>query len=863
MKFSSRLLILILFFSCKSLYAQRLTHVQGEILVQLSETTFPQSLINKYALHRGQSTGIFIREKVSNPMNIYAFKFDFATINEKELLDRIRADRGVLNAQFNHIISLRSTTPNDSQYNQQWQYNNTGQSGGTAGADIDIDLAWDTTTGGMTPDGDEIVVCIIDDGIDLNHTDMIPNIWVNSAEIANNGIDDDNNGFIDDRLGWNTGTNNDNVGTGGVHGTPVAGIVGAKGNNTTGVAGVNWDVKLMIVTGGTGVESEVLEAYSYPLSFRKRYNETNGQEGAFVVATNASWGVDLGQAADAPLWCAFYDTLGVHGILNAGATINGNNNVDIDGDLPTTCPSDHLIAVTNMNHNDQKVTQAGYGATSIDLGAFGEGTHTVTSGNGYGGFGGTSGATPHVAGTIALLYSAPCPDLIGIAKSNPAAASLLVREYILQGVDQNASLQGITVTGGRLNVNNSMQLLMDNCGACIEPIASQPTNVTQTSAELDWFVNSSTNTVNLRWREVGTPTWNTVMQITNPYSLTGLVGCTEYEYQLQSVCTMETTPFSESYMFKTDGCCENPSSLNITLDSETAATINWSPITVATSYTLRYRILNSATWSMLNTTSTTLQITDLMPCLDYEVQIQVDCNGVQPGFSESTDFKSIGCGNCIDLAYCAAPNIDASEEWIDNVMVHTLNNNSGSDNGYGDYTNLSVTFMAGQTYPITIAPGYSGQSYGENFRVWIDYNQDGAFTGSDELVFDSGGLVTVPVSGNVAVPATALGGSTRMRVFMQYDSAAPTACTAATDFGEIEDYCVDIMTNNNNCPPELVINDIPITNNTYHAANKVTSAGLVNNTGVVNFKAGIEIDLLAEFNVEQGAVFEATIENCN
>jgi hypothetical protein len=157
-----------------------------------------------------------------------------------------------------------------------------------------------------------------------------------------------------------------------------------------------------------------------------------------------------------------YDTLGENGILSCGATINANQNIDVIGDVPTACPSKYMIAVTNTNISDVKVTQAGYGLETIDLGAPGQGTFT-TSLNAYGGFGGTSGATPHVTGTIALLYSAPCLELADLAMSNPQLAAEVVRDLILNNVDPNESLEGITVTGGRLNVNNSMMALMNNC----------------------------------------------------------------------------------------------------------------------------------------------------------------------------------------------------------------------------------------------------------------------------------------------------------------------------------------------------------------------------------------------------------------
>ena len=120
-------------------------------------------------------------------------------------------------------------------------------------------------------------------------------------------MDDDGNGFEDDYLGWNTGKGNDDIDDLNFHGTPVAGIIGAQGNNGVGVTGVNWDVKLMIVaarniTDGTFTVAEAVEAYSYALENRKLYNETNGEKGAFVVATNASWGVEEQFPEDNPVF---------------------------------------------------------------------------------------------------------------------------------------------------------------------------------------------------------------------------------------------------------------------------------------------------------------------------------------------------------------------------------------------------------------------------------------------------------------------------------------------------------------------------------------------------------------------------------
>ena len=420
--------------------------------------------------------GLYLMEKIVPSMHIWQLGFSTDADHEK-ILEAFAGHPWVHTVQSNLIIHARTNTPNDSLFNSQWQYVNTGQSGGTPNADLDADSAWALATGGITAYGDTIVVCVIDDGIDTNHTDFGNNLWVNRAEIPGNGIDDDNNGYVDDRLGWNVYSNpeSDNIAYSGWHGTPVAGIIGAQGNNNRGVTGVNWNVKLMIVVGGGQVStlSKVLASYAYPLEQRRRYNQTNGQEGAYVVVTNSSWGQDFGQPSQAPLWCAMYDSLGAAGILNCGATINGNYNVDSVGDLPTACASDYLIAVTNMNHYDLKVSSAGYGASTIDLGCFGEGTYTTADNNNYYGFGGTSGATPHVTGAIALAYSMLCPELLEIGEQYPDSLARILKGILLNNTQANSSLTGITVSGGRLNLYRFLRGVQDYCNLSMEDLGQK------------------------------------------------------------------------------------------------------------------------------------------------------------------------------------------------------------------------------------------------------------------------------------------------------------------------------------------------------------------------------------------------------
>ncbi len=798
MNIYDRLLIItaILLISLPST-AQKLDHVLGEVILQPTEGHSIQAIKSDIFLKFGRDGMQGSELVIDQPMEIWSIRFDYSKVNERELLQYLRNNRRIKAAQFNHLLEYRSTIPNDVSFFEQWQYINDGSQGGLEGADLDMDLAWDITTGGLTPNGDTIVVCVIDGGVDLDHEDLVDNLWVNHAEIPNNDIDDDGNGYEDDYLGWNVNQSSDNV-AGNNHGTAVAGIVGAKGNNGIGVAGVNWDVKLMIVEGGSSLETQAIKAYRYPLVLRKLYNETNGEKGAFVVATNSSWGTDFGQAADVPLWCAFYDSLGVAGIINCGATINGDTNVDIEGDLPTTCTSDYLIGVTNVDRTDTKVTGAGYGATHIDLGAFGADAYTTSIGGNYGGFGGTSGATPHVTGAVALLYAAPCESFASLSSNDPAAAALLAKKYILDGTDFNESLENITVSNGRLNIFNSVQLLMDNCSTCPLPSSVQVLEFTDTQAKISWIPSSASQAINLQYRIEGTINWTTMNNITgNSITLTNLEVCTNYEYRLESKCPTESSGYSNPFQFKTDGCCEAPSNISEGIVDVDFIELNWNSVLAATGgYTVRYRPTDGGNWSLINTQNNSFIVSDLASCTNYEIQIRSVCSSGPTSYSNSIFVLTGGCGACAEGDYCDSESNNSADEWIEEITIGDFTNTSGNDDGFGDYTEMdNPVFPQGSTLDLSLLPGYSGNAFFEYFKIWIDLDQNGVFEPS-ELLFESNEPNNGGVEGQISIPNTAVLGSTRMRISMKFVGQGftnlPSMPCETFDYGEVEDYCVEI-----------------------------------------------------------------------
>ena len=288
-----------------------------------------------------------------------------------------------------------------------------------------------------------VYVGIIDEGYMYTHEDLTANAGVNPGETANNGDDDDGNGLVDDVYGWDFAGNNNTVfdGTSDDHGTHVAGTIGGVGGNGKGIAGVVWNVKLMNAKflgtrGGTTVNA--IKAVDYFTDLKIRH-------GINLVATNNSWG---GGGFSQALKDAI-DRAGAAGILFIAAAGNSGTNNDTSPSYPSGYSSTNIIAVASITNTGALSSFSQYGATTVDLGAPGSSIwSTVPKSSkgkvvsGYASYNGTSMATPHVTGAVALY-----------ASLNPGATAAQIKNAILSAATPTASLSGKCVTGGRLNVS--------------------------------------------------------------------------------------------------------------------------------------------------------------------------------------------------------------------------------------------------------------------------------------------------------------------------------------------------------------------------------------------------------------------------
>ena len=322
-----------------------------------------------------------------------------------------------------------ASTPDDPLFADQWALNNSGRDGGTARADLDALQAWEKTKWDS-----DVVIAVLDTGVDYTHVDLRENMWIRPANIP--AYTDDELGTYNDLNGFNgTDRSADPMDDNG-HGTHCAGIIGAEGNNGEGITGINWTVKIMplkfLGRGGSGNTDDAIEAINYAIDRKKK--------GVNIRVISASWGsTQRSKALEDTIRAA-----GEAGILFVAAAGNDGSDNDKRPHFPSNYDLPNLISVAALDRNDKLASFSNFGNRSVQIAAPGKDILSTWLNNGYREASGTSMATPYVSGIAALVIAA-----------EPAITMEKLRAKLLSSADQLDQLSGKIASGGRICAANA------------------------------------------------------------------------------------------------------------------------------------------------------------------------------------------------------------------------------------------------------------------------------------------------------------------------------------------------------------------------------------------------------------------------
>ncbi len=323
---------------------------------------------------------------------------------------------------------------------------------------------------------------------------------------------------------------------------------------------------------------------------------------------------------------------------------------------------------------------------------------------------------------------------------------------------------------------------------CNAPGGLSTTSITSNSATVNFSSVSGAENYTLQYKQSSSSTWTNASST----NLTGLNPNTAYNWRIRTNCTSGTSSaYSATQSFTTlSEPCNTPTGVSSSSVAQTTATVSWNAVSGAASYTFGYRVSGASTWTNATVSGTSRNLTGLTASTSYQYRVRTNCS------SNNSAYSTVGSFTTLDevttpAGYCESKGSNSSYEWIANVTVGGLNNSTGNNGGYADFTSSVTTLEKESAYSVSLSPGFSGSTYNEYWKIWIDYNQDGDFADAGELAYDAGSMSTSTVTGNLTVPSTALTGETRMRVSMKYN-AAQTVCETF-QYGEVEDYTVNII----------------------------------------------------------------------
>ncbi|MBI4688237.1 MAG: S8 family serine peptidase [Nitrospirae bacterium] len=444
-------------------------YMQGEVLVKFKQSTSQQAI---NAANNKVQAALKKKMHVLTSSEASVMKLP-SNVSVMQAVYEYKKDPNVEYAQPNYIYR-RALTPNDPSYGSLWGLNNIGQTvnsiTGSLDADIDAPTAWNITTGSAS-----VVIAVIDTGVKLTHADLSTNIWGNSGETASNSVDDDNNGYVDDVNGWDFVNNDNNPADDCGHGTHVAGIIAAVGNNAIGITGVMWTAKIMPLK-ALGIDAEcsgttqaITEAIYYAVN-----------KGAKII--NLSLGSSINDIDGMMQEAINYARN--NNVLVVAAAGNDSTDNDTTAFYPANFNVDNIISVAATDQNDALASFSNYGKTTVDLAAPGVNIYSTVpttaectlssdscDDSGYAFSDGTSMAAPHVAGAAGLIWAA-----------NPAYTYTQVKNAILNNVNKLVCLSDKMVTGGRLNAYQALSGL----ASLASPATLSATRTSGTQMDLSW-----------------------------------------------------------------------------------------------------------------------------------------------------------------------------------------------------------------------------------------------------------------------------------------------------------------------------------------------------------------------------------------